>query len=226
MATKLTAARIATASGCATAVLSAARPEAVRALIDGDRSTGTVFRALPAPARGRKRWIPAVPVKGSLALDSGAAAAVAAGKSLFAAGVTAVTGDFAAQDAVALVAAAGGPEFGRAIVNYSAAEVCKIKASEGGEGVGVGVRPAAPVRGRCCRLRARGLARGPVAAAPPGGGLRPVPCPGTTPQQRRRRPTPHPSTPPPLRACRRPTPRACWGTTAPTSWPTGTTCPS
>ena len=54
------------------------------------------------------------------------------GKSLFSAGIIAVSGDFNAQDAVALCDAAGA-ELGRGLCNYSAAEVDKIKARAGTE---------------------------------------------------------------------------------------------
>lgn len=77
--------------------------------------------------RGRKRWILSVPVKGSLRMDAGAVRAVEQrSKSLFSAGIAAVTGDFSAQDAVQLCDAAG-RELGRGLCNYSAAEVDKIK---------------------------------------------------------------------------------------------------
>lgn len=80
-----------------------------------------------AGCRGRKRWILSVPVKGSLRMDAGAVRAVEQrSKSLFSAGIVAVSGDFSAQDAVALCDAAG-RELGRGLCNYSAAEVDKIK---------------------------------------------------------------------------------------------------
>lgn len=60
-------------------------------------------------------------------MDVGAVRAVGQrNKSLFSAGIVAVSGDFSAQDAVALCDAAG-RELGRGLCNYSAAEVDKIK---------------------------------------------------------------------------------------------------
>ena len=50
MATKLTAARLATAAGCAMAICSAAAPERVAAIVHGER-VGTVFRPLPHALR-------------------------------------------------------------------------------------------------------------------------------------------------------------------------------
>lgn len=145
MATKLTAARIATAAGCSTAVLHAVRPEAIRAVIAGDPAAGgTVFHSIPHPSRGRKRWITSVPVKGRLLLDAGAVRAVRErGASLFAAGVVEAEGDFDAQEAVLLVAAVDGAEIARGLVNYSSAELRALVAAAryggGGNGGGIGL---------------------------------------------------------------------------------------
>ena len=131
MATKLTAARIATAAGCSTAVLHAARPETIRRVIAGDPAAGgTVFHAIPHPSRGRKRWITSVPVKGRLVLDVGAVRAVRErGASLFAAGVVEAEGEFDAQEAVLLVASTDGAEIARGLVNYSSVEVRALVAA-------------------------------------------------------------------------------------------------
>jgi len=50
MATKLTAARLATAAGCTMAICGAAEPERVVAIVHGER-IGTVFRPLPHTLR-------------------------------------------------------------------------------------------------------------------------------------------------------------------------------
>ncbi|KAF5831323.1 Aspartate/glutamate/uridylate kinase [Dunaliella salina] len=97
MATKLTAGRIAVAAGCTMA------------------------------GRGQKRWLLMVPLRGSLQLDVGAVRAVQMHKkSLFAAGIVRVDGDFAAHDAVSLLDEQG-IEFGRGLVNYSADELERVK---------------------------------------------------------------------------------------------------
>jgi glutamate 5-kinase len=56
MATKLTAARIACAAGCAMAICNSAAPEAVAAIVAGERR-GTVFQPLCGKVPDRKRWI-------------------------------------------------------------------------------------------------------------------------------------------------------------------------
>jgi len=56
MATKLTAARIACASGCHMAICHASRPERIARLIAGDLC-GTVFYPIAPSMTERKRWI-------------------------------------------------------------------------------------------------------------------------------------------------------------------------
>ncbi len=87
----------------------------------------TVMTILCCLCRDRKRWILSVPVKGELWLDSGAVAAVRdQKKSLFAAGILKITGDFAAQDAVVLCDSSG-YEFARGLCNYTQSEVHKVQ---------------------------------------------------------------------------------------------------
>jgi len=76
----------------------------VQGAIDGGE-VGTIFHAGSHRAPSRALWIAhASTPKGSLVLDAGAVKAILErGTSLLAAGVTAVTGDFAAGDVVNLV---------------------------------------------------------------------------------------------------------------------------
>lgn len=93
MTTKLIAARIATRAGCSTIVASGAVERPIAALIGGARHT--VFHARGTPAAARKQWLAgALEVRGTLRLDEGAAAALAAGRSLLPVGVIAVEGRF------------------------------------------------------------------------------------------------------------------------------------
>ncbi|MBE9110679.1 glutamate 5-kinase, partial [Nodosilinea sp. LEGE 07298] len=79
----------------------------------------------PSPAR--KRWIAAgLAPAGRLYLDQGAAQAILnGGKSLLAAGIIRIEGDFEAQDAVVLCNASG-TDIARGIVNYNAPELQRI----------------------------------------------------------------------------------------------------
>jgi glutamate 5-kinase len=62
MATKLTAARIATAAGCKMAITHAAHVERIFKIVKGEK-LGTVFHPVQNALRGRRRWILSVPVK-------------------------------------------------------------------------------------------------------------------------------------------------------------------
>ena len=101
MVTKLEAAAIATASGVIVVLTSAAN--AARAA--AGEEVGTLFAATGKRATARLQWLAhAAKTTGQLVLDDGAARAVLGGKaSLLAAGVTAVRGEFEAEDPVDLV---------------------------------------------------------------------------------------------------------------------------
>jgi glutamate 5-kinase len=134
MATKLTAARIATSAGCTMVILSSSRPRSIAKVLQGEPRLGTRFHPVAqrgggAALRGRRRWVLSVPVRGSLFLDPGAVAAVRdRRKSLFAAGVVKVQGAFCAQDAVSLRDARDGQEFARGLVSFSSAELAALRA--------------------------------------------------------------------------------------------------
>jgi len=91
------------------------------------RDIGTTFMPAAKPVAGRKRWILALAPAGMVTLDAGAVEAVVGGrKSLFAAGITDVTGDFMPHDAVQLMDP-DGVEVARALVNYSAEDCRRIR---------------------------------------------------------------------------------------------------
>ena len=75
----------------------------------------------------RRRWIAfATTVEAAIVVNDGARRALVDGKaSLLAAGVTAVRGDFARGDVVAIVDSLG-VEFARGLVNYSSSEAFAI----------------------------------------------------------------------------------------------------
>ncbi|MBV9996092.1 MAG: glutamate 5-kinase [Caulobacteraceae bacterium] len=124
MATKLQAARIAAAAGCSTLIALGRRPAPLAAVEEGARNT--LFRAAATPAAAYKAWIAgALAPQGVLTIDAGAAAAVRAGKSLLAAGVTAVEGRFGKGDAV-VVRDPEGREVGRGLSRYDAADARRI----------------------------------------------------------------------------------------------------
>jgi len=126
MATKLTAARIATTGGCHTVISHFSKPENILKIIRGDE-VGTVIHAHAAPAKGRKRWVLSVPVRGEVWLDPGAVRAVRDRRcSLFSAGVIHVVGEFEPHDVVR-VCDGKGQEFGRGLINMSHTDVMKVQ---------------------------------------------------------------------------------------------------
>ena len=124
MRTKLAAARIAVAAGCDMIIADGRVRSPIAALAAGARST--LFRAGASPVAARKRWIAgSLEVRGRLRLDAGAVAALARGGSLLPVGVTAVEGEFARGDTVAL-ADADGTEIGRGMIAYGADDARRI----------------------------------------------------------------------------------------------------
>lgn len=127
MVTKITAARIATSSGVKTVITNGKHPENIEKILNGE-AIGTHFEAQPRTDKARKRWIVhgLIPT-GKLYLDAGAITAICqGGKSLLAAGIIRIEGNFSAADAVQLCDARG-EEIARGIVNYSSAEIEQIK---------------------------------------------------------------------------------------------------
>ncbi len=128
MATKLAAAKIATASGVHVALMSGRRPQTILDVIGGGRVEGTIFPSRVDHLEARRKWLAfGLPVRGTVVLDAGAAQAIADhGKSLLPAGIAALEGEFEAGDAVAL-RDGGGRELARGIVNYGAADLGRIR---------------------------------------------------------------------------------------------------
>ncbi|MBZ0128749.1 MAG: glutamate 5-kinase [Rhodobacteraceae bacterium] len=124
MKTKLMAARTATAAGCALIIMEGDQPGPLQALRDGARHTR--FAPLGDPQVARKRWIGAMKPKGEVHVDAGAARALADGKSLLPAGVTALTGRFQRGDPVAILGPAG-QVLGKGLAGYDAAEAEAIR---------------------------------------------------------------------------------------------------
>jgi len=99
MVTKLIAAKIAVAAGCHIVIADGRPLNPLAAIEAGARCTW--FVAAENPLAARKQWIAGtLEPAGSLTVDAGALAALAAGKSLLPVGVTAVEGEFGRGDAV------------------------------------------------------------------------------------------------------------------------------
>jgi glutamate 5-kinase len=133
MVTKISAARIATTAGVRTVITEGRSPQNIEKIIQGE-SIGTIFEPQLLPVNARKRWIAhgLVPA-GKLYLDQGAVRAIQeSGKSLLAAGIKEIEGEFQSQDAVQICDLTG-QEVARGIVNYSHSELHKIRGSHSDE---------------------------------------------------------------------------------------------
>ena len=125
MRTKLEAARIAATAGCATLIGSGAGEGALARLLEGS-ARGTLIAAQGSPARAYKAWIAGtLEPGGSVTVDAGAAAALARGGSLLPAGITAIGGNFARGDCLAVLAV-GGEEIARGLSRYDAPEMQRL----------------------------------------------------------------------------------------------------
>lgn len=124
MATKVDAARIATGAGIPVVLTNA---EQARAAIFGDE-VGTLFHAQPKRRPTRLLWLEhATSIRGRITVDDGAALALRKrGKSLLAAGIVSVSGDFTAGDPID-VTDAHGTVFARGLVNFDAADIDRMR---------------------------------------------------------------------------------------------------
>jgi len=130
MKTKLMAARTATAGGCAMAIMEGSVQRPLSALANG--ANATWFLGQGDPQAARKRWIGAMKPRGEVHVDAGAARALAQGKSLLPAGVTAITGSFGRGEPVAIVGPGGGA-LAKGLIRYTSTEARAILGRQSGE---------------------------------------------------------------------------------------------
>lgn len=119
MRTKLEAARIACAAGVPVVIANGHRKGIIQGILDGS-APYTRFKPCKSAMPHRKRWIAfGRASRGALRIDEGAAnALVHKGKSLLAAGVVTVEGEFNVGDAVRIMNPHG-QDLGRGLVNYN-----------------------------------------------------------------------------------------------------------
>ena len=124
MATKIAAAKIATAAGCAMAIAAGAPLHPVRRLEEGAECSW--FLPAQNPENARKQWIAgALRPNGAVTIDAGALQALRSGKSLLPAGVIAVSGRFARGDTVSVLDRDGN-EFARGMIAYGDRDAARI----------------------------------------------------------------------------------------------------
>lgn len=128
MSTKIEAAKIVSRAGIPCIIADGNQAEIVEKIIRGDQ-TGTLFLPKEKKLVARKQWMLFnLKSKGKLYLDKGAVEALLVkGKSLLAAGIVRVEGDFQEADLVSIFDAGTKKELGSGISNYSSEELNKIK---------------------------------------------------------------------------------------------------
>ncbi|MBI4286952.1 MAG: glutamate 5-kinase [Chloroflexi bacterium] len=127
MATKLEAAKLATASGISVVITQGREPRVLERLVGGE-ALGTLFAPSASRRESRERWlISGLCCAGQLVVDEGAVAALRRQKkSLLPAGIRQVKGSFQRGDVVDIVGAQGN-RIACGIVSYSSGDIDRLK---------------------------------------------------------------------------------------------------
>ena len=127
MATKVSAAKLASRSGVSTLIAAGNEKNVIQRLFSGE-ALGTLLYAEQTPVAARKQWLAGhLQIHGKLILDDGAVKKLRdSGSSLLAVGVSDVQGEFSRGEMVSCISSTG-DEVARGLVNYSSAEIEKIK---------------------------------------------------------------------------------------------------
>lgn len=127
MATKIEAAKLATASGVAVVIADGREPEVIIRLANGE-AIGTYFQPTTSKIESRKRWLLSRISKGELFIDPGAVTALREqNKSLLPAGITQASGKFQRGDVVSIFEDEKKGEIACGISNYSSDDIAIIK---------------------------------------------------------------------------------------------------
>lgn len=126
MATKIEAAKIATASGVTMCIADGAEKNILRRIIDGE-AVGTIFPPKEAHLKARKSWLAfGKRINGDIVVDAGCVKALKAGSSLLAAGIKFSEGEYSIGDTVRVLTE-DYQEIARGVVNYAEQDVQRIK---------------------------------------------------------------------------------------------------
>ena len=150
MATKISAAKIATASGVNVVITNGSKLELLKNISSGEATglatglasgfasgfaCGTFFEADKRSLEAKKSWIAfGKKPKGNIFVDKRAAQALTeGGKSLLAAGIVKVSGNFKRGDTVFISEAESNKDFARGLINFDSQEMQKIKGKKSKE---------------------------------------------------------------------------------------------
>ncbi len=126
MATKIQAAKLATASGTAVVIAAGQKPDVILRLAAGE-SVGTLFDPVATRMESRKRWMLSLRATGKIIVDAGAATAIKKHhRSLLPAGISGVEGSFERGDVIAILDSQE-DRIATGVSNYNSTDVLKIK---------------------------------------------------------------------------------------------------
>lgn len=127
MISKIEAAKLATASGVTVVIADGREPDIISRVVGGE-AIGTRFLPTAGKLESRQRWmLSGLSTRGKLVVDSGAALALQKqNRSLLAAGIEQVEGDFQRGDIVNIYDPEGA-QLGCGITNYSSSDIQTIK---------------------------------------------------------------------------------------------------
>ncbi len=127
MATKIEAAKLATASGVTVVIADGRKPDIIIKLVAGEKA-GTIFLPIVSKLESRQRWmLSGLSTRGKLVVDSGAALALKnQNRSLLAAGIIQIEGKFQRGDIVNIYDPYNS-RLGCGITNYSSTDIMAIK---------------------------------------------------------------------------------------------------
>lgn len=128
MRSKINAAKIATASGIDTIIANSEKLDTLKDIIE-EKEKSTIFKARKSQMEAKKSWIAfSKKPKGNIYVDKKAAEAILIkGKSLLAAGIVKVSGNFQHGDTVTITDNETGKDFARGLVNFDMEDINKIK---------------------------------------------------------------------------------------------------
>ena len=132
MITKVEAAKTATACGTTVIIASGREPDVILRVVKGE-PVGTRFLPIAGQMESRHRWmVSGLSTRGKLTVDAGAATALKRQKrSLLAAGITTIEGDFERGDLVDIMDPDGN-RLGSGISNYGSSDLSRIKGAYSG----------------------------------------------------------------------------------------------
>ena len=125
MKTKIDAAKVCQLSGCSMAIANGLHMRPLKKIID--KNSCTWFLPKVSKLDARKKWIiSSISPKGHLIIDEGAILALKKGKSLLAAGITDIKGEFNKGDHIKILDK-NLKEYARGLSSFSSSEILKIK---------------------------------------------------------------------------------------------------